>query len=193
MTRSNQAGFTLLEILVSLVVFGLIIAGLGQGMQFGLRAWSQQVRTIGARGDEDAVDRALRTMVARLDPASPVAGRAHAMAFTSDLPDAAALPTREADLLLQVDPQHRLLLRWLPHLHAQRLAPPPAAKDAELLEGVERLDLAYWPQSGPGGWRDAWDERGPPALIRIRLIFAGTSPRRWPDIVAAPMRDGDAK
>ena len=40
--RPSDAGFTLLEIMVALVVFGLLVLGLGQGVDFGLRAWGRQ-------------------------------------------------------------------------------------------------------------------------------------------------------
>ena len=58
-----QAGFTLLEIMVALVVFGILVAGLAQGVQFGLRAWNGQTALIAQRGDMDAGDRALRGLI----------------------------------------------------------------------------------------------------------------------------------
>lgn len=187
--RHREGGFTLLELLVALVVFGFLIAGLSQGVQFGLQAWSRQSRAIDASGGLDAVDRALRGLIARLDPADAVGGRAHALAFTSALPMAANLPAREADVLLAVDAAHHLALRWLPHLHAVRFSPPPPPQVTQMLDGIERIDIAYWPRTGDGGWQDEWNANLPPALIRIRLIFPPGDARHWPDIVAAPMRD----
>jgi general secretion pathway protein J len=189
MTRppARDGGFTLLELLVALVVFGFLLAGLGQGVHFGLQAWTRQTRTIDARDGLDAVDRALRGLITRLDPDAEVGGRAHALAFTSDLPLMANSPTRAADLLLLVDARHRLVLRWLPHLHAQRLGPPPPPRDEVMLEEVERVDIAYWATSGT--WVDRWTDRtASPALIRVGLVFAPGDPRHWPDLVAAPMR-----
>ena len=40
----RDAGFTLLEMLVALVVFGLVMAGLAQTFRFGLTAWSATER-----------------------------------------------------------------------------------------------------------------------------------------------------
>jgi general secretion pathway protein J len=182
MTR--ERGFTLLEVLVALVVFGFLMVGLTQGVRFGLSAWTRQEKSIDARSDLDAVDRTLRTLITQLDPAGAVSGKPHGMAFTAPLPE----PAGEADLLLLVDPRHRLILRWTRHLHAVRFS-PPVAQEIELLGGVDRLDLAYWPPDGAGGWADAWDKADPPALIRVRLAFPSGDPRHWPDIVAAPMRE----
>ncbi len=188
MRQEGDAGFTLLEVLVALVVFGFLMLGLGRGVDFGMRAWDRQTRGIAARGELDAVDRALRGLIGRLDPTTDVAGRAHGVGFTSRLPAMATLATREADMALGVDGARRLMLRWTPHLHAQRFGPPPAPEEAELLRGIERLDLAYWPRSG-SGWRDAWSGHEPPAMIRVRVMFPAGDARHWPDIVAAPMRD----
>ncbi len=187
-TSGREAGFTLLEILVALVVFGFLVLGLGQGVDFGLRAWDRQSRGIAARGELDAVDRALRGLIGRLDPDTDVVGRAHGLGLTSQLPQTAALATGEADMALGVDGARRLVLRWTPHLHAVRFGPPPTPDVAELLRGIERLDLAYWPRDG-GGWRDTWSAHDPPAMIRIHVVFPVGDPRHWPDLIAAPMRD----
>ena len=185
MTR--DAGFTLLEILVALAVFGILILGLGQGVQFGLQAWNRQERTIAARSELDAVDRTLRTLVTALDPDSAVGGAAHALAFTSRLPRSAQLATAEADMAIGIDASRALVLRWTPHLHATRLAPPPPPRQALLLAGLQRLDIAYWPHDGTT-WSDTWSAEDPPSLIRIRLVFPKDDPRHWADIVAAPAR-----
>jgi len=187
----RECGFTLLEVLVALVVFGLLMLGLSQGAQFGLSAWERQARSIDARADLDAVDRVLRGLITGLDPARAVTGTAHGMDFTSELPRMAAQSAGgaagEADLLLAVDARNSLALRWTPHLHAERFV-RPVARETALLEGVARLDLSYWPADGAGGWRSTWSETAPPALIRVRLIFPGGDPRHWPDLVAAPLR-----
>ena len=185
-TSSGEAGFTLLEVLVALAVFGFLILGLGQGVDFGLRAWTRQGRDIEARSELDAVDRTLRSLVTRLDPGLAVTGTAHGLAFTSQLPRTAALATHEADMAVGVDGA-RLVLRWSPHLHAQRLTPAPPPQEAELLRGIQRLDVAYWPLGG-SAWTDHWSEAVPPAMIRFRVLFPPDDVRHWADIVASPVR-----
>lgn len=185
----REQGFTLLELLVALVVFGFILTGLGQGLRFGLQAWDRQARAIAAGSDFDAIDHTLRTLLAGLDPAVAVVGQAHAVAFTSDLPESAAPPTRHADMLLLSDARGRLVLRWIPHLHAQRFGPAPPSQEEVLLDAIARIDLAYWDRSGSGRWLETWKDNNPPALIRVRLVFPVGDPRHWPDIIGAVMRD----
>jgi general secretion pathway protein J len=187
--RGHAAGFTLLEVLVALVVLGLLLGGLTQGVRFGLAAWDRQNQAIDRTRDRDAVDLALRNLVEQLEPAVQVDGRAHSLGFTSVLPVAADLPTHQADLLLLVDTRHRLLLRWRPHLHAERFVPAPPPQETVLTEGVAALNLAYWPRTGNGAWLDSWTATTPPALIRFRLSFLAADRRHWADIVAVPMRD----
>jgi general secretion pathway protein J len=188
--NAAQSGFTLLEMLVALVVFGLLMVGLTGGVRFGLGAWSRQTRTIEAAADLVAADRALRRLVERLDPGVPSApplaiGAAGRFAFTADLPMASALPTRRADMVLTLDDRHRLVLRWTPH----RRGPPAPAQESELLAGVDRLVLSYWPPPPATGWRSDWTAPVPPALVRIHLDLAG---RHWPDIIATPVRSQPA-
>ena len=189
--RSLQSGFTLLEVLVALAVFGFLLLGLGRGVDFGLRVWTRQERSVAARSELDAVDRTLRNLVDRLDPNNPVSGTPHSVGFTSTLPSMALLATGEADMAVGAEPvangKPRLVLRWRSHLHAQILAPRPPPETAALLEGIERFDVAYW-RADDGGWADTWSGQVPPALIRFRILFPAGDARHWADIVVSPMR-----
>jgi general secretion pathway protein J len=189
----RDAGFTLLEVLAALVVLGFLMAGLSGGVRLGLRAWDQQERAVAGHGDLDAADRALRRLIAGIDPGSLtrtsfVTGSAGRLAMVAALPDAA--PARMAEVALGLDGD-RLVMRWTPQEPGVRLGPPPSVEEAELLRGVSQVRFAYWPRpggrAGAAGWRDAWDRQDPPALIRVRLAFADG--RRWPDIVAPVMRE----
>ncbi len=187
----RHGGFTLLEMLVALVVLGFIVAGLTTGMRFGLRGWDTQARLIGERQDIDAVDRVVRQLIESIDPGTltsplPVRGNSNNLAFTSEMPAGSGLTLRRADLGLGVDAAHRLVLWWTPHRHAVRFGPAPVPQTSELLRGVDHLELAYWGKNGV--WESQWTQAALPRLIRIRLTFAKGDPRRWPDIVAAPLR-----
>ena len=186
----KQAGFTLLELIVGLVVLGFILAGLSQGVRFGLRASETQSRLVDSRSELDAVDRALRRLLVDADPGTShdpptLQGGPARIVFVSTLPAAVAgRPGEQADIALAVDGGHRLVLRWSPHLHAQRTAPPPPPGEAELLRGVDHIELAYW----MNGWQSGWTAANLPALIRLRITFSPDDPRRWPDLVVAPLR-----
>lgn len=189
--RSGEAGFTLLETLVALTVLGFLMIGLVQGFRFGLLAWDRQSQVVARRSELDAVDRLLRRLVEQLDPGtrrapSRLLGTARGFAAVTDLgPAAGALGTRDADIRLSVE-AGRLLLRWQPHLQATRFTPPPPPAETELLHGVEALEVAYWSSSS---WRQEWREDALPSLVRLRLRFHAGDQRRWPDIIAAPMRE----
>jgi general secretion pathway protein J len=190
--RPTQAGFTLVEVLVALAVLGFLMLGLSQGLRFGLAAWESQARLLRRGGDLDVADRTLRRIVTQLvpteDPQNPgLRGTAQGFEAITELPVTAALPTRQASVALGVDRAGRLVLRWTPYLHARRLGPPPAAEESELLRNLARIELGYW--SGGGGWLSTWARTELPDLVRIRLVFTPGDPRRWPDIVAAPMRE----
>jgi general secretion pathway protein J len=191
----SQRGFTLLEIVVALVVLGFLMVGLSQGVQFGLRAWDTESRMVNQRADMDGAERVLREVVSGADPGefndpSAFHGGARAMSFQSRLPLLApGLPTRDVDVALGVDGQHRLVLRSTPHPHAELLGPPPPALENVLLEGIDHIELSYlrWPQQG-GGWVTSWALPTLPVMLRIKLVFPEGDHRHWPDIVSSLMR-----
>jgi general secretion pathway protein J len=193
--RAGQAGFTLLEILVALVVLGFLLVGLTQGVRFGLRAWDTESRLVNTRADLDGVERVLRTMIEETDPGefnepANFKGDARSMSFASRLPMVVAgLPVREADIALGVDARHRLVLRWVPHPHAERLVPAAPAAETVLLEGVDHIELSYqrWPEQG-GGWVSVWAAPTLPLLVSLKIAFAKDDRRHWPTMVTAPMR-----
>ena len=187
--KCNDAGFTLLEMLVALVVFGLLMAGLSQTMRYGLAAWTAE--THGATGSEDkvAVDGAIRRLIEQAAPDSFV-GQPGGLAFTSVLPEGAGLNDRLADIALRVDAGGHLVLRWTPHPAGVPLAPPLAPHEELLLEGVEAIQISYLaPQpTGPAIWVSRWQSNGLPLLVRIGITFADAT--SWPDLVAAPVARG---
>ena len=193
MSQRSDRGFTLLELLVALVVLGFILAGLTQGVRYGLRATDTQARTLAERSELDAVDRALRRLIEQMDPGSgrdgaTVRGGIGQLVFVSELPAASGLPTRRADIAVGVDGARRLVLRATPRPAGKPFGPPPLPLETELLRGVDHIEFAYWPRSQAAQWASSWNARELPLLVRLRVVFPPGDRRHWPDIIASPRR-----
>ncbi len=192
--KARPKGFTLLEVLVALVLFGLVLATLTQGIRFGSLAWRADSRSATRDADLDTVDLTLRHLIEAADPGTAdrarpaMIGGRDFLRFISRLPAIGpTVPARLAETMLVVDAGHRLVLHWRPPPGARPGEPPPPAGKTELLSGVSRLDLAFW--DGMHGWVGSWESARLPAMIRIRLVFRDAPRRHWPDIVAAPALD----
>lgn len=190
MTPRAAAGFTLLEILVALAVFGFLLVGLSQTVRFGLTAWRQDAAMSDGKTDLEAVDRSLRSIVENLAPGDEagrpsIDGSADALTGVTRMriPDSGPEPVRvEAGLAVSGT---RLVLRWRPHHHYVLFGPPPPPAETELMGGIARLRIAYWQPSGV--WATSWHEPDLPLLIRFQVTLRGKNAPRWPDIVVAPL------
>lgn len=194
---ARQSGFTLLEILIALVVLGLLLVGLTQGVRAGLEMWQAQTRRLGETSELDAAARTLRRLLSDIpQPATgrfvarggsgPLKGTAARITFVGDLPTGLGT-TRRADITLERRGR-RLLLLWTPYRHVVLFGPKPKPIETELLGGVVRFALAYWAPADANraaGWQSQWNHVGLPELIRVRLGFAKGDRRHWPDLIVA--------
>jgi general secretion pathway protein J len=190
----RAAGFTLIEVLATLVVLGFLLAVLSQGVRFGLTAWQAQARAEATHGDLATVDQTVRALLERMEPgdlgAEPLAFAAgpDRLSFASLLPDGAtALGARLSEVTIAADAAHRLVLLWRPYRKTP-LGPPRPPGVSVLAERVRDVAFAYW-DGTRGAWLSSWPPRTVPALVRMRVTFAPGDPRHWPDLVMAPMRD----
>ncbi len=195
----RQSGFTLLEMLVVVIVLGLLMVGLTQGVRTGIALWAAQQRRVGETAELDSGARILRMLLTGISVASSngIGGpgadnglkgdRSH-LSFVGDLPTGLGA-TRRADISIALR-KSALVLTWTPHLHEIALGPPPPPSETELVAGIARFEIDYWGSSAPdqpAAWQARWDGPAPPELIRIRLAFAKADQRRWPDLIAAPV------
>ena len=193
----RDAGFTLLELLVALVVLGFVLGGLSGGVRYGLRAADTQARTLAERAELDAVDRALRRLIEQMDPGTArdgtgFQGSAGRLAFVSELPAASGLPTRQADIALGLDGARRLVLRAVPRPPGKPLGPPPLPVEEELLSGVDHVEFSYFSRNAGVGWASAWSGKELPSVIRLRVVLPPGARRAWPGRGATPRRERSA-
>jgi general secretion pathway protein J len=197
--RRDQSGFTLLEMLVGLIVLGMLVIGLNQGVRTGLGAWNMQARQMADVADLTSAARELRMLLtgipispaANVAPGSPplaiaLDGTADRLTFVGDLPNGLGA-TRRADITLLLT-DDRLVLRWKSR-RPELAGTPRASSNAELLRGVARVQLAYFgaqASGSPVGWLTQWDGPALPELIRVRLNFVKGDTRHWPDLIVAP-------
>ena len=200
----GQRGFTLLEMLVGLMVLGILVVGLAQGVRTGLTLWKAELRRVAETADLDAAARIVRTLLTEMQPPSAYSlvpegqppdttDYADHLSFVGDLPTGLG-GTQRVDITLELR-RGRLVLRWAPHRHEVSSAPPPAPTETELVRAVDHLELAYWGRPSPGvpeGWQQQWAGPELPELIRVRLAFGKGDTRRWPDLIAAPQLRGSA-
>ena len=188
--RRRDAGFTLLEMLVALVVFGLVMAGLAQTFRFGLTAFSSTTRRSIGPETLAAMDAALTRMIAQARSGSML-GSPDRLAFTTTLPAGAGLGGGLADVAISVTPDGTMLMRYRAHPPGIPLIAPRPPGIEILAHGVGTLKASYLtPQ--PGGapaWSGLWPGGGLPLLVRIHIDL--TNGQTWPDLIAAPVDPGD--
>ena len=195
-STARQSGFTLLEMLVTLLVLGMLVIGLYRGVRTGLTVWDAQSRRIAQTADLDAAARTLRLLLTEI-PVKPattgapepisIKGDSASLAFVGNLPNGLGA-TRPADITIALR-DHRLILDWQPHLHVKDRQHPAEMSQTALISDVARLEFAYWgvPEAAEApAWLGAWDRPQLPALIRVRLGFGPGDNRHWPDLIAAP-------
>jgi len=190
---SAEAGFTLLEVLVAVFVLGVVLVLLTQGVRFGLQATQLQAAVRDRHGDLEVIDHALRRMVALADPGffpepATLRGTARTVSFTTELPVSGDGPMQRADVALLAE-AGRLLLRWTPHRHVELFGATPARQETVMLDGIDRIELAYRASDRAGAWSAVWNADKLPALVRIRIVFPDASGRRWPPLLVAPVRE----
>ncbi len=193
--RDGSAGFTLLEVLVSLVIVGLLMAALSGGFRFSLLATGAEARLTEHNEDLVVLDQTFRRLIGHASAGSqlidtPFRGAMHEVAFTALLSGAAARTAGGlADVTITVDLRHRLVVVWQPHAVPTSGSVPIGSVEV-LADGVDHVDFQYGspvPSGAPHGstpWRPVWREEGLPDLVRLHLVPLTKGDAELPDIVA---------
>ena len=188
----SQAGFTLLELLISMTLLAMLFVLLFGGLRFGMRAWERGTSTADAVDQVRIAQDILRREIARSCPRRLAAagpqdiprvdftGEATGLAFLAPAPGAGGgAPCVATSLSVAADGRLKQLV-----LYINRTG-------TALLRGVQGIALSY--RAGDGVWRDGWSgETTLPALVRLRVTFPKGDNRVWPELFIAPRISAEA-
>lgn len=197
----GEAGFTLVELLVSLALMGLMAALLGNTLYAAGRFSTDLSPRQASDGRIAAIQQLLRQRIERLRGVTSlnssvalvdVRGNPQDFAFFAPAPGSGGpdmlqrfrlVRTATGDLILyqanglddRIDLNAKGMLGWRPHV---------------LLRDVSYLGMSYFgidPIAGSRRWQPQWHDRPqPPELIRIRVAFPSGDKRRWPALIVRP-------
>lgn len=195
----TEAGFTLVEMLVSLAL--LAIAAVLIGRSFAIdRAALWRVQDRASSGERvEAAQNAIRSRLEHLFAEASYEGQSPTVAMDG-------APDRLTFLAPGNDPRtpiRRYRLALSPGGDLTLASADKAAAEmtglsdgAILLPKVDRLQIDYFGPSGAAGapaWVGSWTGRAaPPRLVRIRLGLPPGDRRVWPDLIVRPAASVDS-
>lgn len=202
MQRNNSPGFTLVEVLVALVLLGLISVVLFSSFKLGVRAWEVGSVRAGQPSEVEVVQNLLRNQLREarqlpLGPGEPrvdftFAGSSEELRFSAPMPahlgmggyHVAVVSTDGAGMY------RNLILRWHTYRPDMSLTDDRWSEPLVLLDGIAGIEIEYFgrgEEEERAVWHETWDhEETLPDLVRLRLSFAATDDRRWPELLVAP-------
>ncbi len=192
--RQDDAGFTLLEILIVTMVFGLLSVTLWEGIGVGTRGWSLETRRYGQETELQELEDSLHRLIERAEISDP--GNAAAFSGVSDrmrliawLPEEGGF-SHEIEAGFGINARHDFILRWRPFRRAECPGEEAPFHEEILAHGVRAVSFSYYGmQNGHHLWQSAWTSHALPLLVRISFAFM-TPQKDWPDIMIRPLRSG---
>lgn len=192
---SREAGYTLTEMLASLVIVGFTAALMFSGVTTGRRVWEAADRMNAFGETISGAQMLLRERLERAYPATrydkiptyaDFTGLENAVNFLSP-PREVRAPSALQRYSLGLASNGDLVLSELSDVAVDPKAP---GEPLVLLHNVQQLDIAYYgvvpPDKAPT-WHDQWQGRSVlPALMRIRVQFPPDDPRAWPELMVKP-------
>jgi general secretion pathway protein J len=185
----DEAGFTLLELLVALTILALLVTLLSGGLRFGARVWEARLGS----SDELSAMEAAQGLMRRIIAAAPAStghgeeatvlfrGAPASMRFVGPAP-ALAMPEGLYEIVL-LQRNGDLVLTWNA-FRSDKGAMSIRAGERVLLSGLSDVQFAY--RDNKARWTSNWSARdAPPTLVRVSFDFANGG-RQWPDLLVAP-------
>lgn len=205
MRAKGERGFTLLEMLIAMTLLGLLMLGLFGGLRLGARVWEAGDARAADRTRIEAVQRFIRTYLGQARPLAAAdatgddrvafIGRIDGLDFSATLPAHLSAGGFEHVALsfANLGGVRGLVLRHGPLRRSEdgraELARSDEAESAMLLGDVEAVEFSYYGArdgDDDAEWTDRWDdEQQLPFLVRIRIGFAASDRRIWPELTVA--------
>ena len=193
--HAHDAGFTLLELLVSIALLAMLSLALVSGLRFGARIWDRSQSVNIDTNTVRAVQKEIALNLARIYPKYIVASPTDAFIDFDGLPRRMMfLSTGYAESggmmrvsLEAANDDEGLMLQYGSVPELARSGTP--VQNRALLRHLKSLDFAYFGATGTektSVWHQTWQhERSLPDLIRIRA----TTPRAtatWTELIVRP-------
>lgn len=198
-----QAGFTLLELLVAMVLLGLLASLLYGGLHFGTRVWEKGNQELEQLEEVQTAQRLFRRQLSNAIPYSfeeanargaiTFIGTRHSLWFIGPSP-AQSLTGGLYQLLVDgedvADKKNVMLSFALLDENSDWSGEIVNGKTVTILEDIEEIEFAYFGTDRSNlepRWTDEWVDRSiMPSLIRIIVRFSSGDKRIWPDLIVKP-------
>jgi prepilin-type N-terminal cleavage/methylation domain-containing protein len=161
----NNAGFTLIEVMVSMTIMALIMGVAFAGFSVGIDSWERGSQKIAELDHRFAMERLVQRQLALADPAL-FRGDSSQLELTSTY----SLANGPGDLV-QVKysfDRDKLVYTETPAGYRAGISAPVAS---EMLEGLSQFGFSYLStdDSGHPVWRATWTEEGLPIAVHVQI------------------------
>lgn len=201
-SNKREAGYMLMEMLVSLALVALLSIGLVSSISGGMRIWEISDSRSEALSEEIALESVFRRHLSRAVPVSIVAGRRTTLIYFEGSPHRIRFfTTAEAGVSTKGVYGEEMQLRRVGRktelvIHRSRVslgefetAVPAEWDEAIISLGREDKEFTFYatnPRSHLGAWTESWQgQRSLPVLIGIKPVREASEADK-PEIVVAP-------